>query len=92
MHVLILAGKVIALVMMKTTIVDVTGMGETVVEVMLTQIIAQLANVLNQMKNHQNVNMLTILVITIVTMEIIKKFVNGMEETVVVMMLTQNIV
>ena len=41
----ILSGKVMALVMMETTIVDVIGMEETVVEVMLTQIIVQLVNV-----------------------------------------------
>ena len=35
------------------------------------------------------VNFLIILVMTIVMMETIKKFVNGMEETVVVVMLTQ---
>ena len=45
-------GKEIIYVMMKTIIVDVNGMEETVVVVMLTQLIAQLVNVLIQM--HQN--------------------------------------
>ena len=43
--VLILAGKLITIVMMETTIVDVNGMEETVVVVMLTQIGVQLVNV-----------------------------------------------
>ena len=41
----VLNGKEITFVMMKTTIVDVNGMEETVVVVMLTQIIVQLVNV-----------------------------------------------
>ena len=41
----ILSGKVMALVMMETTIVDVNGMEETVVVIMLTQITVQLVNV-----------------------------------------------
>ena len=41
----ILAGKVITIVMMKTTIVDVNGMEGTVVAIMLTHITAQLVNV-----------------------------------------------
>ena len=41
----VLAIKVITIVMMKTIIVDVNGMEETVVEVMLTQITVQLVNV-----------------------------------------------
>ena len=42
--VVILAGKVTVIAMMKTTIVDVNGMEETVVAVMLTQFIVQLVN------------------------------------------------
>ena len=38
-------GKEIIYVMMKTIIVDVNGMEETVVVVMLTQLIVQLVNV-----------------------------------------------
>ena len=41
----ILSGKAMALVMMETTIVDVNGMEETVVVIMLTQITVQLVNV-----------------------------------------------
>ena len=41
----ILSGKVMALVMMETTIVDVNGMEETVVVIMLIQISALLVNV-----------------------------------------------
>ena len=41
----ILAGKEITIVMMKTTIVDVNGMEETVVVPMLTQLFVQLVNV-----------------------------------------------
>ena len=43
--VVILTGKVITPVMIKTTIVDVNGMEETVVVVMLTQFIVQLVSV-----------------------------------------------
>ena len=42
---IILTGEVTTYVMMKTTIVDVIGMEETVVVVMLTQIGVQLVNV-----------------------------------------------
>ena len=45
----VLAIKVITIVMMKTIIVDVNGMEETVVVVMLTQLIVQLVNVWIQM-------------------------------------------
>ena len=41
----VLAIKVITIVMMKTIIVDVNGMEETVVEVMLTLFFVQLVNV-----------------------------------------------
>ena len=41
----ILSGKVMALAMMETTIVDVNGMEETVVVIMLTQITVQLVSV-----------------------------------------------
>ena len=41
----ILAGKEITIVMMKTTIVDVNGMEETVVVIMLTHSGVQLVNV-----------------------------------------------
>ena len=41
----ILLGKAMALVMMETTIVDVNGMEETVVVIMLTQLGVQLVNV-----------------------------------------------
>ena len=40
----ILTGKEITIVMMKTTIVDVNGMEETVVVVMFSQLIVQLVN------------------------------------------------
>ena len=43
--VVILTGKVMTIVMMETTIVDVNGMEETVVVVMLTQITAIFVNV-----------------------------------------------
>ena len=43
--VIILTGKVITIVMIKTTIVDVNGMEETVAVVMLTQFIVQLVSV-----------------------------------------------
>ena len=43
--VFILAGKLITIVMMETTIVDVNGMEETVVVVMLTHSIVQFVNV-----------------------------------------------
>ena len=43
--VVLLAGKVITIVMMQTTIVDVNGMEETAVAYLLTQITVQLVNV-----------------------------------------------
>ena len=43
--VVILAGKVTAFAMMKTIIVDVNGMEETVVVAMLTHLIVQFVNV-----------------------------------------------
>ena len=46
-------GKEIIYVMMKTIIVDVNGMEETVVVVMLTQLIVQLVNVWIQMLQDQ---------------------------------------
>ena len=45
-HVVLLNGKVITIVMMKTTIVDVNLMGEIAVEKMSTQVIAKNVNVL----------------------------------------------
>ena len=47
------AGKVINIVMMQTTIVDVNGMEETAVVVTLTHNIVQLVNVLIQMQKDQ---------------------------------------
>ena len=52
----VLNGKGITTVMIKTTIVDVNGMEETVVVAMLTQIFVQLANVLIQLHQDQEKN------------------------------------
>ena len=49
-------GKVITIVMIPTTIVDVNGMEETVVVVMLTQLIVQFVNVWTQMNQDQERN------------------------------------
>ena len=49
-------GKEIIYVMMKTIIVDVNGMEETVVVVMLTQLIVQFVNVWTQMNQDQERN------------------------------------
>ena len=54
--VVILTGKVITPVMIKTTIVDVNGMEETVAVVMLTQFIVQFVNVWTQMNQDQERN------------------------------------
>ena len=84
------AGKVITIVMMKTTIADVNGMEETVVVVMLTQLTVQLVNVLILMLDALvAVVPLLIKVINIVMIITTIVDVNGMQEIVVVMMLSQ---
>ena len=94
-----MVGKVTTIVMIQTTIVDVNEMVETVVEKMLTHIIAKNVNVLTQINSLQLLllHALVLVVIKIgkVTNGVMMKTtivaVNGMVETVVEMMYRLNI-
>ena len=98
----LMVGKVMAIVMILTTIVDVPGTVETVVVVMSKKITVTLVSVLIPIHHqilhphlpqvlHQNVhqNFLHGLAMPFAMMRTIIKNVNGMEETVVETMLTQ---
>ena len=88
--VLIKIGKVITGVMMRTTIVDVNGMEETVVVIMFKHFLVPLVNVWILIHALIPVIILTGKMTMFAMMKTTIVDVNGMEETVVVKMLTHN--